>query len=246
VQRISSSAEALKACAGIVRERDPDRYFSALFAPAEKRPFLFALYAFNGELAHVGETVREPMLGEIRLAWWRETLAGVRQGVPRPHHVARALAAMLAAVDLPADLFDAMIDARQFDLLDGTFADTARRDAYVDATSANLMRLASRILGGEDRFDDLAREAGAAYGLAGLLRNRATGRGRSFLAGGDTASADAREHLKLARRMKKPKRALAAFLPATLVPLYLRDPRKDVSIHRRQIALLGASLRGRI
>ena len=43
--------------------------------------------------------------------------------------------------------------------------------------------------------------------------------------------------------MAKPERTLPAFLPATLVPLYLRDPRKDVSIHRRQIALLGASLR---
>jgi phytoene/squalene synthetase len=238
--------QAFAECGTTVRERDPDRYFSALFAPAEKRPFLFALYAFNSELAHVGETVREPMLGEIRLAWWRETLDGARAHAPRPHHVARALAAMLAASDLPADVLDAMIDARQFDLLDGTFADTANRDAYVDATSANLMRLAARILGAEDRFDDLAREAGAAYGLAGLLRNRAKGRGRSFLGDGDTASADARAHLTLARRLKKPKRALAAFLPATLVPLYLRDPRKEVSIHRRQIALLGASLRGRI
>lgn len=238
--------QAFAECATAVRERDPDRYFSALFAPADKRQFLFALYAFNRELAHVGETVREPMLGEIRLAWWRETLDGARKNAPRPHHVACALAATLAAVDLPEALFDAMIDARQFDLLDGTFSDTAKRDAYVDATSANLMRLASRILGAEDRFDDLAREAGAAYGLAGLLRNRAVGRSRSMLGDGDTAAGDAREHLKLARRMKKPKRALVAFLPATLVPLYLRDPGKDVSIHRRQIALLGASLRGRI
>jgi phytoene synthase len=238
--------QAFAQCASMVRERDPDRYFSALFAPAERRPFLLALYAFNRELAHVGESVREPMLGEIRLAWWRETLDGARANAPRPHHVARALAATLAAVDLPAELFDAMIDARQFDLLDGSFADTAKRDAYVDATSANLMRLAARILGSEDRHDDLAREAGAAYGLAGLLRNRAIGRGRPFLGDDDTAAADARAHLRLARRMKKPKRALAAFLPATLAPLYLRDPRKEVSIHRRQLALLGASLRGRI
>ena len=238
--------QAFAECGTLVRQRDPDRYFSALFAPAGQRQFLFALYAFNRELAHIGETVREPMLGEIRLAWWRETLDGARANAPRPHHVARALAATLAANDLPAPLFDAMIDARQFDLLDGTFADSANRDAYVDATSANLMRLAARILGAGDRFDDLAREAGAAYGLAGLLRNRAVGRGRSFLADGDTAAADAREHLNRARRMKRPKRALAAFLPATLVPLYLRDPRKDVSIHRRQLTLLGSSLRGRI
>ncbi len=76
--------QAFAECAMTVRERDPDRYFSALFAPAGQRRFLFALYAFNRELAHVGETVREPMLGEIRLAWWRETLDGARRNAPRP------------------------------------------------------------------------------------------------------------------------------------------------------------------
>jgi phytoene/squalene synthetase len=237
---------AFEECARLVREHDPDRYFSALFAAEPQRRFLFALYAFNHELARIAGSVREPMLGEIRLAWWRESLEGARAGSPRPHHVAQALASTFAANALPQDLFDAMIDARQFDLLEGTFEDAVRRDAYVDATSGNVMRLASRILGAEDRFDDLAREAGAAYGLTGLLRNRATGYGRSFIADGDDAAEAAAAHLRLARRMARPKRALAAFLPAALVPIYLRDPRKDVSIHRRQIALLGASLRGRI
>ena len=64
-----------------MRKHDPDRYFSALFAPADRRPFLFALYAFNHELAHVGESVREPMIGEIRLQWWRETLDGARAAI---------------------------------------------------------------------------------------------------------------------------------------------------------------------
>jgi phytoene/squalene synthetase len=231
-----------ESCAAEVRRSDPDRYFSALFAPAELRPHLFALYAFNHALAHVGESVREPMVGEIRLQWWRETLEGARAGKPRGHDVARALAETLARVKLPVELFDAMIDARSFDLMDGTLTDYA---TYLDATSGNVMRLASRILGAAQ--DDLAREAGLAYGLAGLLRNQATGRGKAFLADPAAATADARRHLALARRMPRPKKqALAAFLPATLVPLYLRDPRKDVTVHRRQIALLGSALRGRI
>ena len=90
-------SDAFAECARLVRERDPDRYFSALFAPEERRRFLLALYAFNHELARIGETVREPMLGEIRLQWWRETLEGARAGRPRPHHVARALGETLAA-----------------------------------------------------------------------------------------------------------------------------------------------------
>jgi phytoene synthase len=236
-------AEVFENCAAQVRHSDPDRYFSALFAPVELRPALFALYAFNHELAHVGESVREPMVGEIRLAWWRETLEGAREGRPRDHDVARALAQTLAAHPLPAELFETMIAARSFDLMDGTLSDYA---PYLDATSGNVMRLAARILGAGDRHDDLAREAGIAYGLAGLLRNQATGRGKAFLADTTAATADARRHLAAARRLPKPKRTSAAFLPAALVPLYLRDPRKDVPIHRRQIALLGSSLRGRL
>jgi phytoene/squalene synthetase len=160
----------------------------------------------------------------------------------------RTLAETFAQIELPADLFDTMVDARAFDFLEGTFADRGKRDAYLDATSANLMRLAARVLGAGEELDGLAHEAGLAYGLAGLLRNRAAGATRARLAENDVppALSDAQEHLARARRIKPPGAALAAFLPATLVPLYLHNPAKEVTIHRRQIALLGASLRGRI
>jgi len=236
---------AFEACAAAVRRADPDRYFSALFAPADKRLLLFALYAFNHELARIGETVREPMMGEIRLEWWRESVESACEQRPRTHDVAQALAALFATTNLGTSQFQAMIDARQFDLLEGSFADQGARDSYVDATSGNLMRLAARILGAGDRFDDLAREAGAAYGLSGLLRNRAHGHRRVFVADADAARHDASAHYQVARRTK-PGAALAAFLPAALVPLYLRYPAKPVSLHRRQLALLSAAIRGRL
>ena len=46
--------------------------------------------------ARVAETVREPMLGAIRLEWWRETAEGAAKGAPRNHDVARGLAALFA------------------------------------------------------------------------------------------------------------------------------------------------------
>ena len=238
-------SDALEACAAAVRRADPDRYFSALFAPADKRPLLLALYAFNHELVRIGESVREAMMGEIRLQWWRESVEQAREHRPRAHDVAQALASLFAAVDLPPELFHAMIDARQFDLLEGSFDGRPARDAYVDATSGNLMRLAARILGAEDRFEHLAREAGAAYGLTGLLRNRAYGHRRVFVADAEAAERDARAHFDIARR-SRPGAALPAFLPATLVPLYLKNPAKQVSLHRCQLALLAAALRGRL
>src|SRR3954468_1442712 len=170
-------------CEATVRKYDPDRYFSALFAPADKRPLLFALYAFNHELAHIGETVREPMMGEIRLQWWRETAEGAREGKPRAHDGARALAELFARADLPTSLFDAMIDARALDIAGDPAPDQASLDRYLDSTSGNLMRLAVRVLGADAAHDDLAREAGIAYGLAGLVRSQAAhaARGKHFI-----------------------------------------------------------------
>jgi phytoene synthase len=61
----------LSAVAELVRRHDRDRYMTALFAPAARREALFALYAFNYEIARVREAVTQPTLGQIRLQWWR-------------------------------------------------------------------------------------------------------------------------------------------------------------------------------
>jgi hypothetical protein len=57
--------------------------------------------------------------------------------------------------------------------------------------------------------------------------------------------ARARAHF-LAARQIRPRAALPAILPAALVPIYLKRMGKDVPIHRRQMALLTAALKGRL
>src|SRR3954465_7509110 len=84
----------LSAVAAIVRRHDRDRYQTALFAPADRREALFALYAFNHEVARVREAVTTPMLGQIRLQWWREIIDAAYAGTPaRRHEVATPLVA---------------------------------------------------------------------------------------------------------------------------------------------------------
>jgi len=239
---------AFLACEAAVRGHDPDRYFSALFAPEAKRRHLFALYALNHELAHVAEAVREPMMGEIRLQWWREGLEGARKGEPRSHDVLKALAETFKAHDLPQRLFDEMIDARAADFSGAPFAHDRERDLYLDATSGNLMRLAARLLGAGAGLDTLAHNAGLAYGLAGLLRSEAhhTARGKRYLPNSETARHDARAHFASAREHRIPRDTVPAFLPASLVPLYLRESGADVPLHRRQLAMLWSAVRGRL
>src|ERR1700733_9469516 len=97
------------------READPDRYFASLFAPARQRPSLHALSPLNHEGAHVPKSGREPMLGAIRLEWWRETAEGAAKGNPRLHDVARGLAALFAEAGLKLAGFEDIIAARGFD-----------------------------------------------------------------------------------------------------------------------------------
>jgi phytoene synthase len=72
--------ENFRHCEALVRAADKDRFLSALFAPAHQRGPLFALYAFNAEIASVRDRAREPMPGEIRLQWWRDVINGERAG----------------------------------------------------------------------------------------------------------------------------------------------------------------------
>ena len=76
-----------------------------MFAPAARREALFALYALNVALSRIGETVSQPMLGEIRLQWWRESLDGIYAGTPRREPVVEALAATVAPHNPPRALF---------------------------------------------------------------------------------------------------------------------------------------------
>lgn len=277
-----SAEDAFAACEAAVRRHDADRYYATLFAPAEKRPLLFALYAFNYEIARVAEHAREPLLGEIRLQWWREAVESARAQKPIAHDVARALGVLFARTALPQGEFDAMLDARS---LTGAqpFADIAALEDYADKTSGATMRLALRIMGAGDAHDALAHEAGIAYALAGLLRvlpfhaaqhrlylpadllKRHHLSREEIFAGRPSpqlhqamqfVAERARARLASARRHPKPRKFVAAVLPAALVPLYLkritrpgfapfRDP-ADVPLARRQWRLLHSALRGAI
>src|SRR6266436_4203876 len=85
--RRSAKADRLSPVAALVRRHDRDRFQTVLFAPAARREALFALYAFNYEIARVRERVTEPTLGRIRLEWWRETIVVAFEGGSVRRHI---------------------------------------------------------------------------------------------------------------------------------------------------------------
>jgi phytoene synthase len=159
-------------CETLVREADPDRYWASLFAPADKRPYLHALYAFNFEIARIRESVREALMGEIRLQWWRDSLQGEARGDVRANPVAAAIDDTIVKFRLPRQALVDLIEARMFDLYDDPMPSLNDLEGYCGETSSSLIQLSSIILneGQDPGTADAAGHAGVAYAITGLLR----------------------------------------------------------------------------
>jgi 15-cis-phytoene synthase len=167
-----SMHEMFDHCEALVRSADKDRYLSALFAPAEHRGALYALYAFHIELARIPDVVTEPLAGEVRLQWWSEAIYDQRPEEMRGHPVANALAEVIEQYRLPRRLFDAIIETRRAHLGRELFGSVDELERYARGTSSSLIELAARVLGGANL--DFAGPAGISMGIVSLLRNFAS------------------------------------------------------------------------
>jgi NADH dehydrogenase [ubiquinone] 1 alpha subcomplex assembly factor 6 len=164
-------AENLSHCAGEVKKHDRDRFLCALFARLDAREGLFAIYAFNHEIARIAEAVREPLAGEIRLQWWRDAMAGVYAGDPPRHPVAVALSETVRRFALSRSYFDRLLDARGTELAGDPPADADALICYAKGISAPVSWLGLEVLGvGGDAAFEAARHVGIAWAITGLVR----------------------------------------------------------------------------
>lgn len=243
-------------CQALVAKADKDRFLSCLFAPMDARPHLFALYAFNVEIARIRETVSEPQIGLVRQQWWLDTIDGIYAGSTPDHPVAQALAQAIAKGDLPRHALHNLIIAREFDLYDDPMPTLADLEGYLGETSSSLIQMAALILG--KGAAEAAGLAGVAFGLAGVLRlqkSRYLPRDMVQSFGEKETikqlSVHARKRLTEARALRGsiPDSAMAAFLPVSLTEPYLsrieRGGTLEVSQLRRQITLWWAARNNR-
>jgi len=251
--------DAFAYCAELVRAADHDRYLATLFAAAERRGALFALYAFNSEVAHVRDVARQPLAGEIRLQWWSEVLRGERDGEANANPVATALLQTIARYQLGTDKLLDLIEVHRFDLYDEPMARVADLEVYLKSTSSAVFALGGKILAGGEP-GAVSEPTGIAYGIAALLQAfaRHAARGQLYapadlldchgvrrsdvFAGRSSAGLNAalgelrklaRQNLTAAREnvARLPAAALPAFLPLALVrPMLDRLERSDAFV----------------
>jgi len=160
----------LSYCGELVRVHDPDRFLLSMFAPADVREDLWALFAFNYEIAKTREVVSETQLGLIRLQWWRDAITGIyEKNEVLEHKILQVLAGAIKRHDLPRELFDTLIYAREFDLEDILPGNVEGVVNYADFTTTPLMKLAVKITGGDVEAEPVQPVA-VNYALTGLLR----------------------------------------------------------------------------
>ena len=153
----------------MVQEDDPERYLTVLFAPADKRRSLFALYAFNQEVAKTRDNVSEAMIGEIRLQWWTEAIDQIISGHVREHPVVMELAEINNLKEL-SPLFLDIIEARKSDLYSDGVANMQALTDYAENVGGKLCVIAAKICNDTKVDGKAAIACGTAWALMGLIR----------------------------------------------------------------------------
>lgn len=144
---------------------DPERALALAYAPARLRPALAALWRLDERLGEIVAATREPMVGAIRLAWWREALEALDRAPPP----SEPLLVEIADALLPAGISGAQlaeIEAGWAALLTGDPPDEEAIATYGRLRGRQLFGLAARLLAGGT--SDEATVAGEGWALADL------------------------------------------------------------------------------
>ncbi|MGD9923923.1 MAG: phytoene/squalene synthase family protein [Pseudorhodoplanes sp.] len=217
-------------CEALVRETDKDRYLATLFAPAARRPDLFALYAFDLETASVAHRVRDPVAGEVRLQWWHDAISSEQEG-PIGHPVADAVTRLLRDHGIANSVALELIDARRRGLYPDKCVGEAEFELSASETSGAIFGVAAHVLAGPPGEPTrlAAHHAGVATAAAQIAP--------------DALAVDV---AALTRRHRDAVRSLIPNLPAPVLPAFLPltlavDGRSSLPQWRRQWVLWRAS-----
>jgi phytoene synthase len=148
-------------------ERGPERRILLAYAPASGRGALAALLALDDALATLLRTTRDPALGQIRLAWWREALERLDHAPAPAEPVLSAIARDVLPHGISgADLVPLVHGWEVLLEAEGLDDDALERFAEGRGT---LFQLAGRALGTAP--GDPLTDAGRGWALADLAAN---------------------------------------------------------------------------
>ena len=135
--------------------KDPDRAFALSHVPASERPAVAALWALDEQMGQIVASTTQPMVGQMRLLWWREALEQRRSGHPLLVDIASVF-----GPGMDADALGRLIDGWE-ELLEPLPLDETQLATFAEARGGQLFALTARICGAGS-----APGAGAGWALA--------------------------------------------------------------------------------
>ena len=218
-----------------LRGLDGDLYLCHLFAPGETRDALLVLYHLYADIARIPASVSDPMIGAIRLQWFRDLLDAVADGESKGVPIGEALLVhTLTKRDVTA-----LIDGREAALPEGT---RSLEELEVEAAQVGpaLMRLSAQILN-SDADEGLLTQAGTGFELMRLVPPQ-----------GEAVAARASEHLQMACNRfnalphAQRKALLPVFLPVGLAKRHAVHFPQTKGLLHYQFSLLRMALFGKL
>ena len=125
-----------------------DRPIDLIVALAGRnRASLAALFALDARLAQTIASTREPIVGQMRLAWWREALVALDSTPTPAEPVLMAIASHVLPRGVPGKELGEMTTGWEA-ILGGEGGDAQARATHAEERGARLFAAAARILGG--------------------------------------------------------------------------------------------------
>jgi len=147
---------------------DADRTLALTYVPAARRPALEALWRLDVAMGAVLAGGREPLISQIKLAWWRDSLEKLDGEKAPAEPVLEAVAELVLPSGVSGGELAAMEEGWTV-LLSQEPLGSSELDRYAAARGALLFRFSARILGGES--SPQTERAGEGWALIDLARH---------------------------------------------------------------------------
>ncbi len=150
--------------------RGAERALVLRYAPVTGRPALAAILSLDDALAQILRTTREPIVGQMRLVWWRDALERLDTAPAPAEPVLQALAGDVIPRGIGGGELSRMTAGWEA-LLGPAALDEEAIEAHARERGGRLFSLAARALGADGDPAALAGEGWAMADLAGHLSN---------------------------------------------------------------------------
>ena len=154
----------------VAKDHDYDRYLCTLYAGSKYRATIMTLLAFNYELGKIRETISEQMIGDIKLAWWREAIEGLYEGQVRSHYILKSMKKVIEKSNLPKKILLEMVEAREVDFIETPMDNISDLKSYALKTGGNLAKISAIAGDAKEKEQQSAYLTGGVWALVGILR----------------------------------------------------------------------------